>query len=95
MDNCAISYQCVSVFAGINCTWEDRNMWLAPFEQNAPGKPHDNVVYAVWDEAVSISIIKLWNYSKVRPTTSSQRKRSDCMNGRVLRGRPRREASKS
>ena len=57
----------VSVFAGINCTWEDRNMWLAPFEQNAPGKPQDNVVYAVWDEAVSISIIKLWNYSKVRP----------------------------
>lgn len=49
---------------GVNCTWEDKNMWLAPFEQEAPGKQIDNVVYAVWDEAVPISLIKLWNYSK-------------------------------
>lgn len=49
---------------GVNCTWEDKNMWLAPFEPERPGKRTDNVVYAVWDEAVSIALIKLWNYSK-------------------------------
>jgi hypothetical protein len=49
---------------GVNCTWEDKNMWLAPFEPERPGKQGDNVVYAVWDEAVSIALIKLWNYSK-------------------------------
>ena len=49
---------------GVNCTWEDKNMWLAPFEQERPGKRTDNVVYAVWDEPVSIALIKLWNYSK-------------------------------
>ncbi len=49
---------------GVNCTWEDKNMWLAPFEPERPGKQGDNVVYVVWDEAVSIALIKLWNYSK-------------------------------
>lgn len=49
---------------GINCTWEDKNMWLAPFEPEHPGKQGDNVVYVVWDEPVSIALIKLWNYSK-------------------------------
>eukprot|EP01043_Picozoa_sp_COSAG02_P018337 COSAG02_NODE_855_length_16487_cov_19.113498_8_plen_194_part_00 len=39
-------------------------MWLAPFEPERPGKQVDNVVYVVWDEPVSIALIKLWNYSK-------------------------------
>ena len=40
-------------------------MWLAPFEMNIPGKQRDNVVYIVLDRPVSISALKLWNYSKV------------------------------
>lgn len=44
---------------GVNDTHDGRHMWLAPIYH---GKP--NIIYLVFDEPVSISMIKLWNYSK-------------------------------
>ncbi|KAL9656591.1 hypothetical protein ABK040_016616 [Willaertia magna] len=45
---------------GCNNTWNDRHMWLAPFE---PGR-ENNYLYIVFEEPIAISMLKLWNYSK-------------------------------
>lgn len=44
---------------GIYDTYDGRQMWLAPI---LPGQV--NIVYIVFDEPITISMIKLWNYSK-------------------------------
>ncbi|XP_072336861.1 katanin-interacting protein isoform X3 [Scyliorhinus torazame] len=44
---------------GINDTNDGRHMWLAPI---LPGLV--NRVYVIFDQPISISMIKLWNYSK-------------------------------
>ncbi|XP_053350725.1 katanin-interacting protein [Clarias gariepinus] len=44
---------------GINNTHDGRHMWLAPV---LPGLV--NRVYVIFDQPVSVSMIKLWNYSK-------------------------------
>ncbi|XP_047232859.1 katanin-interacting protein isoform X1 [Girardinichthys multiradiatus] len=44
---------------GVNNTHDGRHMWLAPV---LPGTV--NRVYAIFDQPVTVSMIKLWNYSK-------------------------------
>ncbi|XP_077358745.1 katanin-interacting protein isoform X2 [Festucalex cinctus] len=44
---------------GINSTEDGRHMWLAPV---LPGLV--NRVYVIFDQPVTVSMIKLWNYSK-------------------------------
>lgn len=44
---------------GVNVTYDDSNMWLAPFSPGAP-----NYVYLLLDEAHAIGGVKFWNYSK-------------------------------
>ncbi|XP_062508912.1 katanin-interacting protein-like isoform X2 [Corticium candelabrum] len=44
---------------GVNDTYDGRHMWLAPvFQQQV------NLLYVYFDHPVSVSMIKLWNYSK-------------------------------
>jgi len=47
------------LFDGVNATWDDEHMWLIP---HSPGKVA--VIYLVFDEPVTLSLLKLWNYSK-------------------------------
>uniref|UniRef100_A0A3P9PVR9 Si:dkey-161j23.7 n=1 Tax=Poecilia reticulata TaxID=8081 RepID=A0A3P9PVR9_POERE len=44
---------------GVNDTQDGRHMWLAPV---LPGTV--NRVYVIFDQPVTVSMIKLWNYSK-------------------------------
>jgi len=44
---------------GVNATYDDRHMWLAPF---SPGKP--NTVTVTFPRPVRIGAIKVWNYAK-------------------------------
>eukprot|EP00050_Salpingoeca_kvevrii_P000601 m.152057 g.152057 ORF g.152057 m.152057 type:complete len:806 (+) comp10159_c3_seq3:2678-5095(+) len=44
---------------GTNCTYDDRHMWLAPFTAGAA-----NELFIVFDAAVALGGIRLWNYSK-------------------------------
>ncbi|KAM7381856.1 hypothetical protein PAMA_012625 [Pampus argenteus] len=44
---------------GVNSTYDGRHMWLAPV---LPGLV--NRVYVIFDHPVTVSMIKLWNYSK-------------------------------
>ncbi|XP_051927947.1 katanin-interacting protein isoform X2 [Hippocampus zosterae] len=44
---------------GVNSTQDGRHMWLAPV---LPGLV--NRVYVIFDQPVTVSMIKLWNYSK-------------------------------
>uniref|UniRef100_A0A3Q0QP35 Si:dkey-161j23.7 n=1 Tax=Amphilophus citrinellus TaxID=61819 RepID=A0A3Q0QP35_AMPCI len=44
---------------GVNCTHDGRHMWLAPV---LPGLV--NRVYVIFDQPMTVSMIKLWNYSK-------------------------------
>ncbi|KAF0971838.1 hypothetical protein FDP41_010061 [Naegleria fowleri] len=44
---------------GVNNTWNDRHMWLAPIE---PGQ--ENYLYIIFEEPIAVSYIKIWNYSK-------------------------------
>jgi hypothetical protein len=45
--------------SGTNDTLEDEHMWLAPF---AVGRP--NLLFVIFDEPITVSMIKLWNYAK-------------------------------
>uniref|UniRef100_H3GT26 KATNIP domain-containing protein n=1 Tax=Phytophthora ramorum TaxID=164328 RepID=H3GT26_PHYRM len=47
------------LYDGVNNTYDDRHMWLAP---HAPSHPNKLVVF--FNEPVAISKIRLWNYSK-------------------------------
>ncbi|KAM7448574.1 hypothetical protein ABFA07_003481 [Porites harrisoni] len=44
---------------GVNDTYDGRHMWLAPI---LPGII--NLIYVVFDEPVTVSMVKVWNYSK-------------------------------
>uniref|UniRef100_A0A3B3YYX8 KATNIP domain-containing protein n=1 Tax=Poecilia mexicana TaxID=48701 RepID=A0A3B3YYX8_9TELE len=46
---------------GVNDTQDGRHMWLAPV---LPGTLQVNRVYVIFDQPVTVSMIKLWNYSK-------------------------------
>jgi len=46
-----------NLFDGTNDTFDDRHMWLAPFTGA-------NVLYIAFNDAVAISMIKMWNYAK-------------------------------
>ncbi|RLN76027.1 hypothetical protein BBO99_00007877 [Phytophthora kernoviae] len=47
------------LYDGVNNTYDDRHMWLAP---HTPTLPNKLVIF--FNEPVTISKIKLWNYSK-------------------------------
>lgn len=44
-----------------NDTYEDSYMWLAPLTRSTEEK---NSIFILFDEPVTISVIKIWNYSK-------------------------------
>ncbi|XP_066027001.1 katanin-interacting protein-like [Pocillopora verrucosa] len=44
---------------GVNDTYDGRHMWLAPI---LPGLI--NLIYVVFDEPVTVSMVQVWNYSK-------------------------------
>ena len=43
---------------GVNNTWDQRHMWLAPFNKS-PG-----LLYVYFDAPVQLGMVKVWNYSK-------------------------------
>ncbi|OWZ14346.1 STE/STE11/CDC15 protein kinase [Phytophthora megakarya] len=47
------------LYDGVNSTYDDRHMWLAP---HTPSHPNKLVIF--FNEPVTISKIRLWNYSK-------------------------------
>ncbi|KAK1938065.1 MAP3K epsilon protein kinase 1 [Phytophthora citrophthora] len=47
------------LYDGVNNTYDDRHMWLAP---HTP--PHPNKLVIFFNEPVTMSKIRLWNYSK-------------------------------
>lgn len=54
---------------GINKTFDDRNMWLAPFicnndKENIANGMKNNTIYISYDEIIVISAINFYNYSK-------------------------------
>ncbi|KAF0695250.1 Aste57867_13918 [Aphanomyces stellatus] len=48
-----------NLFNGQNNTWDASEAWLAPLASSL-----GNVVYAVYDSLISLSLIKVYNYSK-------------------------------
>lgn len=65
------------LFDGVNDTWDDRHMWLAPLLPSASAAAvaataagsaahcqARNVLYISFDAPVALSAVKLWNYSK-------------------------------
>lgn len=44
---------------GVNNTWDDSHMWLAPFQRGTT-----NTIYIVFEEPLTLSLVKVWNYSK-------------------------------
>ena len=60
---------------GVNCTWEDKNMWLAPFKftrshaaanstQQNSDKREPNFIAVQFERPTAISAVRLWNYAK-------------------------------
>lgn len=49
-----------------NDTYDDRNMWLAPYSgpNSSSNTSTPNTIFILMDAPVTISMIKLWNYSK-------------------------------
>eukprot|EP01105_Mastigella_eilhardi_P004514 TRINITY_DN1601_c0_g2_i1.p1 TRINITY_DN1601_c0_g2~~TRINITY_DN1601_c0_g2_i1.p1 ORF type:complete len:1195 (+),score=273.20 TRINITY_DN1601_c0_g2_i1:2-3586(+) len=47
------------LFDGVNDTYNDEHMWLAPY---TPGRC--NTLYVHFDQPVALSMVKFWNYSK-------------------------------
>eukprot|EP01052_Picozoa_sp_SAG31_P017341 SAG31_NODE_1182_length_9512_cov_3.773611_5_plen_1026_part_00 len=49
---------------GVNSTWDDKHMWLAPFEPNLPGKQCDNEIYITLEKPAVVGAVRIWNYAK-------------------------------
>lgn len=47
------------LYDGVYNTYDDEHMWLAPYKPDT-----GNVVFIYFDEPITISCIRLWNYSK-------------------------------
>ncbi|TYZ60944.1 hypothetical protein PybrP1_008685 [[Pythium] brassicae (nom. inval.)] len=47
------------LFDGVNNTYDDRHMWLSPFTPS-----HHNKIVIFFNEPITLSKIRLWNYSK-------------------------------
>ncbi|RLO11863.1 hypothetical protein DYB28_011135, partial [Aphanomyces astaci] len=52
-----------NLFQGINNTWDAAEAWLAPLASSL-GQCDGNVVFAMFDTPVTVSMIKIYNYSK-------------------------------
>lgn len=50
----------------INNTFIDRYMWLAPFSGPNSAQRNDafNMIFILFDEPITLGMIKFWNYSK-------------------------------
>lgn len=48
------------LYDSINDTYDPHHMWLSPYRING----EDNMIIIYYDEPISISYIKIWNYSK-------------------------------
>lgn len=53
-----------NLFNGRNNTWEAQDAWLAPLASSLGKNSDTNVIYVVYDEPITISMVKIWNYSK-------------------------------
>lgn len=47
------------IYDGVNDTTDDRHMWLTPFDPNEQVQ-----IICFFDEPITISMVKLWNYAK-------------------------------
>jgi len=47
-----------------NNTYNDRYLWLCPFADPAEGHEQRNTIHIIMDAPVTVSCIKIWNYSK-------------------------------
>ena len=54
------------LYDGVNNTYDDHHMWLAPYTPN-----ENNTIFVFFDEPVTLSKIMLWNYSKT-PTRGAR-----------------------
>jgi len=54
------------LYDGINCTYDDCHMWLAPFQgpNSASGEGSPNAIFIFFDDPIAISRMTFWNYSK-------------------------------
>jgi hypothetical protein len=53
------------LFDGVNETLDDMHMWLAPLvPKTGAGLSGMNELYIVFDEPVSLSLLRVWNYAK-------------------------------
>lgn len=53
------------LFDGVNDTFDDRHMWLAPILPSLQPAGHPrNALHIFFDAPIAISAIKIWNYSK-------------------------------
>ncbi|OQR99159.1 hypothetical protein THRCLA_06594 [Thraustotheca clavata] len=52
-----------NLFNSINNTWDASNAWLAQLASSL-GYAQGNVIYAVYDNPIAISMLKVYNYSK-------------------------------
>jgi protein JBTS26 len=58
-----------NLFNGINNTYNDNNMWLAPFikannEKDAKYTVKNNTIFISFEKPIVISCMNFWNYSK-------------------------------
>jgi hypothetical protein len=53
---------------GVTETYDDRNMWLAPFlmpkHDDSESRFRHNILYLLFDRPICVSCIRLWNYTK-------------------------------
>ncbi|CAK4149038.1 unnamed protein product [Aphanomyces euteiches] len=52
-----------NLFNGQNNTWDAGDAWLAPLASSL-GRPEGNIVVAAYDMPITLSMIKVYNYSK-------------------------------
>lgn len=52
------------LYDGVNNTWDDSHMWLAPYSPRSAQAGNPNLIFLYFDTPLTVSLLKLWNYSK-------------------------------
>lgn len=52
------------LYDGTNNTWDDSHMWLAPYSPRNAQAGNPNLIFLYFDTPLTVSLVKLWNYSK-------------------------------